>query len=37
MKRQMESLEPVSRRQCIVYYASLGPYFNKRKDVNEER
>ena len=32
----MESLEPVSQRQYIVHYASLGPY-SKRKDVNQER
>ena len=36
MKRQMENLEPVSRRQCIVHYACLEPY-TKLKDVNEER
>ena len=36
MKRQMESLEPMSRRQCIVHYAFLEPY-SKLKDVNEER
>ena len=32
----MESLEPVLRRQCILHYASLGPY-SKRKDVIEEK